>query len=85
MDKYNLGFLVAFSEVGSTTATMLVRAAGLDPLCATGAEMDALDLRFACRHCTRVTWGKLPKPKVGYPWKSAVCDQISRALLDGNM
>ncbi|KAF8873930.1 hypothetical protein BD779DRAFT_1790678 [Infundibulicybe gibba] len=59
---------VDFSNKGSAAATMLVRAAGLDPLCATNTEMDALDLRFACRECT--ARGPL-NPKVGYPWKPA--------------
>ncbi|KAF8878931.1 hypothetical protein BD779DRAFT_1171205 [Infundibulicybe gibba] len=62
----NLGI----SRLGANTASLLVRAAGLDPLSATAAEMDALDLRFACLECPLL----VPqfRSKAGYPWKSAV-------------
>ncbi|KAF8873934.1 hypothetical protein BD779DRAFT_1790682 [Infundibulicybe gibba] len=59
-------------------AAMLVRAAGLDPVRATSREMDALNLRFACRDCAEEG---LLNSKVGYPWKSA----IEHTLASGHM
>ncbi|KAF8877027.1 hypothetical protein BD779DRAFT_1804100 [Infundibulicybe gibba] len=60
---------VGVSQLGTSTASSLVRVAGLDPSSATIAQMDALDLRFTCLECP-------PSPakgqrKVGYAWKSA--------------
>ncbi|KAF8873929.1 hypothetical protein BD779DRAFT_278336 [Infundibulicybe gibba] len=76
-ERYTL-FQVKFSNEGSAAAAMLVRAAGLDPVCATNAEMDALDLRFSCRDCA----AREPlRPKVGYPWKPA----IEHTLKSGHM
>ncbi|KAF8877616.1 hypothetical protein BD779DRAFT_1475127 [Infundibulicybe gibba] len=39
------------SRLGASTASLLICAAGLDPSLATIAEMDALDLCFACLEC----------------------------------
>ncbi|KAF8873933.1 hypothetical protein BD779DRAFT_1678965 [Infundibulicybe gibba] len=69
---------VNFLSEGSDAAAMLVRAADLDPVRATSAEMDALDLRFACCDC--VAERRL-KSRVGYPWKSA----IEHTLTSGHM
>ncbi|KAF8878937.1 hypothetical protein BD779DRAFT_1171409 [Infundibulicybe gibba] len=57
---------VYFSNNGA--AAVLNMAAGLDQLCTTNAEMDTLDLLFACRSCAA---RGPPKTKVGYPWKPA--------------
>ncbi|KAF8878919.1 hypothetical protein BD779DRAFT_1789089 [Infundibulicybe gibba] len=61
---------VGFSQSGASTASSLVRLANLDPSSATIAEMDALDLRFACLQCPALA----PESRLvkGYPWKSAV-------------
>ncbi|KAF8878925.1 hypothetical protein BD779DRAFT_1676616 [Infundibulicybe gibba] len=61
---------VGVSHQGGITAVALVREAGLDPASATIAQMDALDLRFACLECSPSDpWNQ---QKIGYPWKSAV-------------
>ncbi|KAF8878942.1 hypothetical protein BD779DRAFT_1474561 [Infundibulicybe gibba] len=60
----NLPTSVRVSHLGSITAAALVREAGLDPASATIAQMDALDLRFACIECSKPGWRMLGSWKV---------------------